>query len=65
MWFVMRLYGQTGIREYIRKHVKQAHEFEEMLSADPRFEVCFPVTMGLVCFRLKGKVIENPFMDLL
>ena len=53
MWFVMRLYGQTGLREYIRKHIRQAHEFEDLISADHRFELCAPVTMGLVCFRLK------------
>lgn len=54
MWFVLRLYGQKGLREYVRKHVRQAHEFEEMLLADERFEVTNPVTLGLVCFRLKG-----------
>ena len=49
----MRLYGQTGLRDYIRKHICQAHEFEDLISADHRFELCAPVTMGLVCFRLK------------
>ena len=50
----MRLYGQKGLREYIRKHVRQAHEFESLISSDHRFEICTPVTLGLVCFRLKG-----------
>lgn len=54
LWFVMRLYGQEGLREYIRKHIRLAHEFEALLSADERFELTMPVTMGLVCFRLKG-----------
>lgn len=51
LWFVMRLYGQTGIRDYIRKHIRQAHEFETKLADDTRFEVNCPVTLGLVCFR--------------
>ena len=50
----MRLYGQNGLRDYIRKHVRQAHEFKDLLLADSRFEICTPVTLGLVCFRLKG-----------
>lgn len=51
MWFVMRLYGQNGLRDYIRKHIRQAHEFETLLLSDERFEICSPVTLGLVCFR--------------
>ena len=51
MWFVMRLYGQNGLREFIRKHIRQAHEFEDLMLQDSRFEITSPVTMGLVCFR--------------
>ena len=49
-----RLYGQSGLRDHVRVHVKQAHEFERLMEADSRFEICFPVTLGLVCFRLEG-----------
>ena len=57
LWFVMRSYGAEGLRDYIRKQVKLAEEFYQMLSVDDRFE--FPVPpamhgpMGFVCFRLK------------
>ena len=54
MWFVMRLYGQEGLRNHIRLQIGQAHEFKAMVEADNRFEVTYPVTLGLVCFRLKG-----------
>ena len=54
MWFVMRLYGQDGMREHIRKQISLAHEFESLIANDLRFEISVPVTMGLVCFRLKG-----------
>ncbi|XP_066210254.1 aromatic-L-amino-acid decarboxylase isoform X1 [Saccopteryx leptura] len=54
MWFVFRLYGVSGLQAYIRKHVQLAHEFESLVSQDPRFEICAEVTLGLVCFRLKG-----------
>eukprot|EP00095_Tigriopus_kingsejongensis_P010576 snap_masked-scaffold1137_size60140-processed-gene-0.11 protein:Tk10576 transcript:snap_masked-scaffold1137_size60140-processed-gene-0.11-mRNA-1 annotation:"aromatic-l-amino-acid decarboxylase" len=54
MWFVMRLYGQEGLRKHIRSQIALAHEFEELVVNDDRFELTMPVTMGLVCFRLKG-----------
>jgi len=54
LWFVMRLHGVKGLQEHIRKQIKLAHDFEGMLKTDSRFEVTHEVTMGLVCFRLKG-----------
>ncbi|KAF6301599.1 dopa decarboxylase [Rhinolophus ferrumequinum] len=54
LWFVCRMYGVTGLQAYIRKHVQLAHEFESFVHQDPRFEICAEVTLGLVCFRLKG-----------
>ncbi|XP_004739444.1 aromatic-L-amino-acid decarboxylase isoform X3 [Mustela nigripes] len=54
MWFVFRMYGVKGLQAYIRKHVRLAHEFECLVRQDPRFEICAEVTLGLVCFRLKG-----------
>ncbi|XP_046342768.2 aromatic-L-amino-acid decarboxylase-like [Haliotis rufescens] len=54
LWFVIRSYGVSGIRQYIRKHVSLAKEFESMVSQDDRFEIVAEVIMGLVCFRLKG-----------
>uniref|UniRef100_A0A8C7EU21 Aromatic-L-amino-acid decarboxylase n=1 Tax=Neovison vison TaxID=452646 RepID=A0A8C7EU21_NEOVI len=54
MWFVFRMYGVKGLQAYIRKHVQLAREFECLVRQDPRFEICAEVTLGLVCFRLKG-----------
>ncbi|KAB1253778.1 Aromatic-L-amino-acid decarboxylase [Camelus dromedarius] len=59
MWFVFRLYGVTGLQAYIRKHVQLSHEFEFLVRQDPRFEICAEVTLGLVCFRLKGPNSRN------
>ncbi|CAD7687022.1 unnamed protein product [Nyctereutes procyonoides] len=36
------------------RHVGLAHQFERLVQQDPRFEICTEVTLGLVCFRLKG-----------
>ena len=47
------------LQEHIRHHVKLAHEFEELLVKDGRFEISAPVILGLVCFRLKGRSDED------
>ncbi|XP_043729058.1 aromatic-L-amino-acid decarboxylase isoform X4 [Cervus elaphus] len=54
MWFVFRMYGVKGLQAYIRKHVQLSHAFEALVRQDTRFEICAEVTLGLVCFRLKG-----------
>ncbi|XP_010138468.1 PREDICTED: aromatic-L-amino-acid decarboxylase isoform X3 [Buceros rhinoceros silvestris] len=54
LWFVMRMYGVTGLQKYIRKHVRLSHHFEHLVLQDERFEICADVVLGLVCFRLKG-----------
>lgn len=65
LWFVFSLYGQEKLREHIRNHISLAHEFEKMIEDDEIFEIVAKVTLGLVCFRLKGsneknkKLIEN------
>ena len=63
MWFVMRLYGQEGLRSHIREQIALAHEFEEKIENDGRFEISMPVTMGLVCFRLKGSNEINEVLN--
>lgn len=54
VWFVLRTYGLSGLQAHIRKHVKMALAFSNKLKSDDRFEITHPVTMGLVCFRIKG-----------
>lgn len=54
VWFALRSYGVEGIRKIIRTHVQQAQYFAELMSKDSRFEIVLKVTLGLICFRLKG-----------
>lgn len=54
LWFVFRMYGQVGLRDFIRNHIQLAHQFEALVRSDDRFEIPVEVTMGLVVFRLKG-----------
>jgi hypothetical protein len=39
--------------------VRLAKRFEECVISDPRFEILGKVNMGLVCFRLKVKILKN------
>ncbi|RZC37146.1 aromatic-L-amino-acid decarboxylase-like, partial [Asbolus verrucosus] len=53
LWFVLRIYGVEGIQKHVRGQIALAKHFEDLVRADPRFEVCSS-NMGLVCFRLRG-----------
>jgi aromatic-L-amino-acid decarboxylase len=52
LWFVLRHYGATGIRRFIREHVRLANEFAGRVEGDDRFELVAPHPFGLVVFRL-------------
>ncbi|CAF3961473.1 unnamed protein product [Rotaria sp. Silwood2] len=54
LWFTIRSYGIEGLRYYIREHCRLAKVFELLIRTDSRFEIIGNVTLGLVCFRLKG-----------
>ncbi|KAJ2512023.1 hypothetical protein H4217_007093 [Coemansia sp. RSA 1939] len=64
LWFVMRMYGGSGIRKHIRTHVEQAKWLEQQLLSDGRFEIVTPVVFGLVVFRIKPHAVgENVCAD--
>lgn len=49
----MRIYGLEKLQEFIRSQIQLAHDFEQLVTQDDRFEVVTEVIMGLVCFRIK------------
>jgi aromatic-L-amino-acid/L-tryptophan decarboxylase len=53
LWFVIRSYGVEGLQQMIRKHLRLAELFQQLVEADERFELMAPVNFGLICFRLK------------
>ncbi|XP_054162404.1 histidine decarboxylase-like [Oppia nitens] len=54
LWFVIRNYGVKGLQQHIRKGIKLAVTFEELIRSDTRFEIPAERHLGLVVFRLKG-----------
>ncbi|XP_062514933.1 aromatic-L-amino-acid decarboxylase-like [Corticium candelabrum] len=54
LWFVLRLYGISGIQKYIRKHIELAKKFETLIRSSDLFEFPVKPMLSLVCFRLKG-----------
>ncbi|GAA0803903.1 pyridoxal-dependent decarboxylase [Spirilliplanes yamanashiensis] len=54
LWFVLRWYGEEGLRAHIRSGVAAAQWFAERVRADERFEVVAPHPFSLVCFRLRS-----------
>ncbi|GJZ95848.1 tyrosine decarboxylase 1-like protein [Tanacetum coccineum] len=60
---VLRSYGETGLREVIRKHVKMAKDFEELVTLDKRFELIVPRYFSVVCFRVSPYVIGKKYNE--
>ena len=54
LWLVIRSYGVEGLRGMVRRHIELTNQFVSWVRADSRFEIVAPVSLNLVCFRLKG-----------
>ncbi|KAH9509696.1 hypothetical protein Btru_044269 [Bulinus truncatus] len=54
LWFVLRCFGVEGLQAHIRKGVKMADKFENLVRSDSRFEVAAKRHLGMVVFRLVG-----------
>ena len=51
LWWVLRSYGASGIRDLIREHVRLARWLGERVDEHPSLARVAPVAFGLVCFR--------------
>ncbi|MGE3725510.1 MAG: aspartate aminotransferase family protein [Candidatus Sericytochromatia bacterium] len=51
LWFVLRSYGATGLRQIIRRHLQWAQDLAAEIQAAPDFELLAPVTFNTLCFR--------------
>jgi aromatic-L-amino-acid decarboxylase len=59
LWAVLRCYGRAGVQAAIREHVRLARLFESWVREEAGWELCAPVLLSLVCFRLEASDDEN------
>jgi aromatic-L-amino-acid decarboxylase len=51
LWTVLRCYGQAGLQERIREHIRLADLFAGWVEEEDGWEVVAPHPFSLVCFR--------------
>lgn len=59
LWFVLRYYGHEGLAQIIREQVEMVRELLDRIAADPRFEICAPMLLSVICFRLRSSDEAN------
>ena len=50
-WMVFSAFGERGLVDRIREHIRLAKLFASWVEEGPDFELAAPVQMGVVCFR--------------
>ncbi len=55
----MRYFGQKGLQNRIREHIKLAQLFTLWVEMSENFEIMSETTFALVCFRACPKNIDN------
>lgn len=59
LWFIFRAFGREGLADLIRDQVAMAKEFGEWVETAPAFEIAAPVSLSVVCFRLRASDETN------
>ena len=56
LWFVLRRFGATGIRDHVRKGIEHRKLLQCLLGEEKDlFELAAPPSLSLLCFRLKDR----------
>ncbi|HZS94478.1 MAG TPA: pyridoxal-dependent decarboxylase [Chloroflexota bacterium] len=63
LWFVLRAFGQEGLRARIREHIRLAQEFAGWVDASPDWERLAPVPLSVVCFRAEPAGVPRDALD--
>ena len=63
LWFVLRSYGTTRLREIIAGHIALAREFAEWIDGAGDWERLAPVPVNTVCFRWKPAGMDGAALD--
>lgn len=54
LWFVLRRYGASGLRQHMRTGIAHRRRLEGYIATEAALEIAVPPSLSLVCFRLKG-----------
>ncbi len=57
LWFVLRYFGQEGIRQRLRAHLRLAQKFAAWVDEDPDFERLAPTPFSVICFRARPRSV--------
>jgi aromatic-L-amino-acid decarboxylase len=59
IWFVLRNFGITEIKNRIRKHINMVQELSFEINNEPDFEIMAENPLNMVCFRFHPKDIHD------
>jgi aromatic-L-amino-acid decarboxylase len=65
LWFVMRSFGASGIRDVIREHLRIARRLAEWVDAQPGCERLAPTELSVVVFRFNPPGLDEAALDAL
>ncbi|HEY1174565.1 MAG TPA: pyridoxal-dependent decarboxylase, partial [Phytomonospora sp.] len=63
IWATLRAYGREGHRAMVERHLDLARRFGDAVDAAPELELVAPVTLNIVCFRLRPEGIGEAELD--
>jgi aromatic-L-amino-acid decarboxylase len=58
LWFVFRRFGQKKMIQHLQQGLDLSEYFANMLTKCPEFELVVPISLSLVCFRLRNQPEE-------
>ncbi|HKJ70079.1 MAG TPA: pyridoxal-dependent decarboxylase, partial [bacterium] len=59
LWFVLRYFGQQGIADRIRTHIRFARTMSERIGAHQEFELMAPAPFSTLCFRAHPRGMDD------
>jgi aromatic-L-amino-acid/L-tryptophan decarboxylase len=60
VWVSVNYFGLGAIRSAIDTGINLARHAEDLMRADPRFEILSPAQLGIICFRVHPAGVDDP-----
>ena len=64
LWFVIRNFGSTGLRQKVSDHIEWAKQLAVKVDQHPDFQLMAPAPLSTVCFRYHPDQLESGLNDL-